>query len=530
MSSTSIEELPEKQRVMLFWACFAALVATSFGFIIRALLIPTWGEQFNLTEVQKGEIFGAGLWPFAISIILFSLVIDRIGYGTAMVFAFVCHILSALVTIFGPGMFSPYWSLWTGAFIVALANGTVEAVINPVVATMFPREKVKWLSILHAGWPGGLVLGGLLTMGLSGADWRVRVGLIFLPTVFYGIFMLGKKFPVQERVSAGVSYRDMLREFGFVGAFLCSFLVITEITRVFAASSAESNPQLPYIAGLIGGAVIAVIFGGATGFSPGRPLFLFLMLVMIPLATTELGVDSWVSDLMTPVMGKNAGLVLVYTSFVMMVLRFSAGGIVHRLSPIGLLAISAAMAMVGLFILSSAAGIMILVAATLYALGKSFFWPATLGTVSEQFPRGGALTINAIAGLGMLAVGIFGAPFIGLIQDNNVNATVSARDPGVHQQVQFTKKWAFGEYVAVDPEKVKALPDADKRKEVEDASAAAKQAALKTVCIFPLIMVVSYLILLGYFKSKGGYQAEVLAGHAATDAEFTGGVQGPVEA
>src|SRR5205085_4366256 len=105
----------------------AALVATSFGFIIRALLIPTWGQQFNLTEVQKGEIFGAGLWPFAISIILFSLVIDRIGYGTAMVFAFACHILSALVTIFGPGMFAgakdgPYWALWIGAFIVALAN------------------------------------------------------------------------------------------------------------------------------------------------------------------------------------------------------------------------------------------------------------------------------------------------------------------------------------------------------------------------------------------------------------------------
>src|ERR1043166_7264257 len=220
---------------------------------------------------------------------------------------------------------------------------------------MFPTEKVKWLSMLHAGWPGGLVLGGLLTMGLANQDWKLRVALILLPTLFYGIFMLGKKFPVQERVSAGVSYRDMLREFGFMGAFLCSFLVITEITRVFAAGSA-GNPSLPYLVGLIGGAVVAVIFGGLTGFSPGRPLFLFLMLVMIPLATTELGVDSWVSDLMTPVMGANAGLVLVYTSFIMMVLRFSAGGIVHRLSPIGLLAISAATAMVGLFVLSSAAG------------------------------------------------------------------------------------------------------------------------------------------------------------------------------
>ena len=49
---------------------------------------------------------------------------------------------------------------------------------------------------------------------------------------------------------------------------------------------------------------------------------------------------------------------------------------------------------------------MILIAATLYALGKTFFWPTTLGTVSEQSPKGGALTINAIAGVGMLGVGI----------------------------------------------------------------------------------------------------------------------------
>src|SRR5262249_45828406 len=160
--------------------------------------------------------------------------------------------------------------------------------------------------------------------------------------IFYGVFMLGKQFPVQERVSAGVSYRDMLREFGFLGAFLCSFLVITEITRVFSAQFGIENPSVPYLAGLVVGGVVALNFGSSTGFSPGRPLFLFLMLVMIPLATTELGVDSWVSDLMTPVMGANAGLVLVYTSFIMMVLRFSAGGIVHRLSPIGLLAVSAA--------------------------------------------------------------------------------------------------------------------------------------------------------------------------------------------
>src|SRR5437667_10633274 len=101
------------------------------------------------------------------------------------------------------------------------------------------------------------------------------------------------------------------------------------------------------------------------------------MVIIILLATTELGVDSWVTDLMTPVMQGNAGWVLVYTSFIMMVLRFSAGAIVHRVSPLGLLAISATIAMIGLFTLSSAAGAVILVAATLYGVGKTFFWPTS---------------------------------------------------------------------------------------------------------------------------------------------------------
>jgi MFS family permease len=491
------------------------------------MLIDTWGTQFNLTATQKGEIFGVGLWPFAISIILFSLVIDRIGYGRAMIFAFVCHVVSVILTVTATG----YWQLYAAMFIVALANGTVEAVINPVVATLFPRDKVRWLNILHAGWPGGLVLGGVLTQMMGpNVDWKNKVYLLLIPTVLYGIMMIGKRWPVQERVAAGVSYREMLREFGFVGAFLCSTLVLTEFARALSTQLPGtfgflgSNPLIP---GVIGGIIVGGIFGALTGFAPGRPLFLILMLVMIPLATTELGVDSWVTSLMTPEWGDKAGWILVYTSVIMMVLRFGAGAIVHRISPLGLLAVSSTIALVGLFLLSGATGTMIMVAATLYALGKTFFWPTTLGVVSEQFPRGGALTINAIAGLGMLGVGIFGAAFIGRIQDNSVNSRISQENPAIYQQVQAPKEWAFGKYPAVDPEKVKTLPDSD-QKAVTAASDAAKKEALKTVCIFPAIMLLSYIGLLAYFKSKGGYKAEVLTGHAAVDEEFTGGVEAPV--
>lgn len=525
MSAATAAQVPDKQltdaqRKTLFWACFLALIATAFGFIVRALLIDTWGVQFGLNATQKGEIFGVGLWPFAISIILFSLVIDRIGYGTAMVFAFVCHVASAIMTITATG----YWSLYWATFIVALANGTVEAVINPVVATLFPKEKTKWLNILHAGWPGGLVLGGVLALSMGeGADWRLKVGLLLIPTVLYGLMMLGKKFPVNERVAAGVSDKDMLKEFGTIGALIVSFMMVSEVGRVFAWST-------PVIAGAIIAATLA--FGAYIGFAPGRPLFIVMLLIMVPLATTELGTDSWITSLMAPEMeklGLQAGWVLVYTSLIMMILRFCAGPIVHRISPLGLLAASSLVAMFGLIFLSKATGVTILVAATLYGFGKTFFWPTMLGVVAEQFPKGGALTLNATGGVGMLGVGVVGAVFLGYIQDTSIDRHLQAQSPAIHQQVTTEKRWVFGSYPAVDAKQVTTLPEGD-QKAIEVLSGTAKKDALTTVAIFPFIMLLSYLALLGYFKTRGGYQAEVLAGHAAQDEEFTGGVEGPVEA
>lgn len=505
MAAGASEGTSDGQRKLLFWACFSALVATSFCFVTRSMLIGQWGAEFGWDETEKGRILGVGLWPFSISIILFSLVIDKIGYGKAMVFAFLCHILFAAVTIMAPGTSNPYMAFYIGSLLGALAAGTVEAVINPVVATLFPREKVKWLSILHAGWPGGLVLGGLLNIILGpDSNWKVKIGLVFIPTIVYGVFMLGRKFPIHERVAAGVSYRDMLREFGVICAFIVAFLVIKEIGSVFGF-------EQWLIWTLIIAATLA--YGAATGFAPGRFLFVILVLIMMPLATTELGTDTWVTDLMGPEMKKlsiDAGWILVYTSFIMMVLRFVAGSIVHRLSPLGLLSIAAALAMLGLLFLSSAVGATILIAATIYGVGKTFFWPAMLGVVAEQFPKGGAMTLNGVSGIGMLAVGTVGAVFLGYIQDSSVNNKLQTERPALHAQVASEKNWVFGKYEAVDPTKVEGLPSSEDKESVHTLSDAGKKEALRAVAIFPAFMLVCYLLLMVYFKSRGGYKPVLL--------------------
>jgi MFS family permease len=480
----------------LFWTCFIALIATSFGFIIRANIIGDLGVHFNLSETQKGEILGVGLWPFALSIILFSLIIDKIGYGRALVFAFICHVASAFVTIFATGYQMLYW----GTFILAVGNGTVEAVINPVVATVYSKQKTKWLNILHAGWPGGMVLGGLLILILMpGLDWRWKVGLVLIPAVAYGLMMIRAKFPVHERVKAGISYKSMLQEAGIIGAVIVIIIMIAEIGRIL---------QWPLGAKIIVAAVLILAYSLYVR-KLGHPLFIFLLLIMLPLATTELGTDSWITELVNPVMAKmgmQAGWVLIYTAFIMMVLRFLAGPIIHKLSPLGLLAVCSGIAVVGLVMLSQVTGIMIFIAATVYALGKTFFWPTMLGVAAERFPRGGALTINAIGGMGMLSVGVIGAVFLGNIQDRQIDRELLIQHPALHTQVVAQEKASlFGKYQPVDKEKVAALSEGE-QKIVAGTTATAKKNALMTVAIFPAIMLICYLILILYFRAKGGYK------------------------
>jgi MFS family permease len=485
--SAGVPAPAEKVSKTLFITCFIALIATSFGFIIRANIIGDLGVHFNLSETQKGEILGVGLWPFALSIILFSLVIDRIGYGRALAFGFVCHVTATFVTIFATGYPMLYW----GTFILALGNGTVEAVVNPVVATAYSKDKTRWLNILHAGWPGGMVLGGLLILILMPAlDWRWKVSLLLIPAAIYGVMLLKTKFPVQERVKAGVSYKTMLQETGILGAVVVVAIMIAEIGRIFQWSLTLK----------VAVAAALILAYGLYVRKLGQPLLFFLILIMLPLATAELGTDSWITELVTPVMGKMglaAGWVLIYTAFIMMILRFMAGPIIHKISPLGLLAAGSAVAVLGL---------LIFIAATVYALGKSFFWPTMLGVAAERFPKGGALTINAIGGMGMLSVGVLGAVFLGNIQDRQIDRELLANNPALHAQVAAAEKASvFGSYKPLDQGKLAALAPED-RQTVETVAAGAKKSALMTVAIFPAIMLVCFLILIFYFKAKGGYK------------------------
>jgi MFS family permease len=512
---------------ILFWGCFIALICTSYAFISRIILCTgsQFAAEFGLNKVSAGELVGAGIWPFGVSIIVFSLFIDRIGYKVAMIFSFVCYLIYTTMAVMaygtvhgGPGapdaeaQAHGYHLLYWGSIILALGNGTVEAYINPVVATMFNKDKTKWLNMLHAGWPGGLVIGGLCTIALAAnPDWRVILGLILIPAVIFFFILIGLKFPKSEREQAGVGYVDMLKELGAFGALVGFGLVFAQLGDVFGWSRGV-------VWAFTG--IVTVAFAVITR-SFGRPFLAFLIIIMMPLATTELGTDGWITSLMTAPMqaaGHNPAWVLVYTSAIMMVLRFCAGPVIHKLSPLGLLVTCTSLAILGLLALSrtSTAGIAaIFAAATLYAAGKTFFWPTMLGLTSEQCPKGGALTLNAMGGIGMLAVGILGTPFIGYLQETTATKNLEANAPALYQSVTVEKHYVLGNYRAIDPAKEAAVEDAKDKAALGAASTAGQFSALARIAIFPAFMLACYLALLGYFKAKGGYKPVELTATAA---------------
>jgi MFS family permease len=561
---------PNAQR--LLWAGFMAILAAGVGFSIRAGILGQWAEQYGFTQTELGAITGGGLTGFGIIILLSSLIADRIGFGSLMFIAFVMHLVSAALTLATGAAFEAggkplaFQCLFWGMFLFAIGNGIAEAVVNPLVATLFPKQKTHYLNILHAGWPGGLIIGGLASYFMAGGAtskpvaWQIQISLFLVPVVLYGLMMVGQRFPRSEASVSGVKYRDMLGELGLLGA-----AIICGLLALFFKSDLGLSPL---VAGGLGAGLL-VAFGAATGFRLGHLLLAFLMLIHALVGYVELGTDSWIAKITGAIMASEASglLLFVYTSGLMFLLRFFAGPIVERISPLGLLAVSAAFGAAGLTLLGNAEGaVMCVVAATIYGIGKTFLWPTMLGVVSEQFPKGGAITIGAIGGVGMLSAGLLGGPGIGFLQDVNASAALRQADPDVYERYKAEAENSFLwlQTVGLDGAKVGVLSDDGREAAraltlleeqqtktealanqralvtwwqdvaqphaghdkplVEDAGLTGGRRALTLTAYVPAAMFVCYLLLIGLFQLRGGYSQKTL------DPElFTGGTVGPGE-
>jgi MFS family permease len=352
----------------LFIASCVALVATAMTFAIRGDIMSDFERDFALTKTNVGWIAGAAFWGFGLSILLGGPLCDLLGMGTLLRLAATGHIAGTIATIAAPN----FMVLFAATLVIGIANGLVEAAINPLVATIYADDKTHRLVALHAWFPGGIVIGGVLSFLLTqigapavGALWQWKMLLVLAPASVYTVMFSAQHFPPTERAAAGVPFGEMFREML-------------------------------------------------------RPLFVIIWLCMWMTAATELGPGQWMSNIFNDVMKSSAQagiLVLVWVNGIMYLIRQFLAAAAHRISPVALIAATAVPAASGLFLFGMArTPFTAFAAAALFAAGTAFWWPTMLGITSERFPRGGALLLAVIGATGAISSAIAG-PVMGWINE-----------------------------------------------------------------------------------------------------------------
>jgi MFS family permease len=513
----------------LLWAGFLAILAAGIGFGIRGGILANWAADFGFTGAQLGAIGGAGFTGFCFGIIIGGVVVDRVGYGKLVAAAFLFHVLSAFVTFAatkGQGQDTAYLFLYLGTFIFALANGTLEAVANPLVSTLFPNNRTHYLNILHASWPAGLVLGGLVGWILGEGmqvSWKLQLGLFLVPTILYGVAFLGQSFPKSEASAKGLSVWTMMQEVGVLGALVACVLIglffkdqLGSILSFFTGNPFFTSGTWSLLSWAVAGLLLLVV-GVKTNFSVGSLLLFVLFVTHALVGAVELGTDGWIQNItgniLTPAQGK---ILFVFTSLLMFTLRFTFHFIEKalKITPVGLLLACAVLGAVGLLAVSrieTFAGAMF--ALSIYALGKTFFWPTMLAVVGDRFPRTGAVAMSIMGGIGMMSAGLIGGPGLGYAKDRFTAEHLQATAPAVYEQYKAPTPSRFlflDEVTGLDGTKLSAAQTAatktPEQKIVADASILGDRQILVADAFIPMVMAVIYLLLLLYFKAQGGYR------------------------
>ncbi len=423
---------PGKNDKILFWASFFTLIAAGIGFSVRGAILKDWGQQFGFTQSELGTITGGGLIGFGLAIIFFSFLADRFGYGKLMLVAFLLHTSSAVVTFAATPVFAQYgkegayWCLYVGMWLFALGNGTCEAVINPLTATLFSRSKTHWLNILHAGWPLGLILGAVIVLGFNSAGtpikWEIKLSVFLIPVMIYGLLMVGRTFPRSEANASGVSLLQSMQQIGLLGMAVAMALVGVLLTNELPGILKKMGIDAPQWIGWAAAGGLLAIYWIVSRFAFGSLVLAFLYVLHALVGYVELGTDSWITNITERVLANQdlALMAFIWTNVLMFTLRFFAGPIVERINPVGLLFVSAIFGTIGLWLLGQPSVNSTwpwIAAVTVYGIGKTFYWPTLLGVISERFPKGGALALGLSGGIGMMAAGLLGSPGIGYKQD-----------------------------------------------------------------------------------------------------------------
>lgn len=464
----------------LFVASCISLVTSAFTFSVRGTILDAWGTEFAMSKEAYGGAEACVFYGMAFAMLVGGPLCDLLGMKNIMRLAFFSHVTGVVTMMFARSFTERleldvngiWWWLAGAAFVTGCGNGMVETGINPLIARLYPDRKTHYFNILHAWWPGGLIIGGLLSLyvgsginlgewfkidGLNLAlfgmnNWQTSLLLILLPALIYGFMVELERFPQTERVEAGVSYGEMM-------------------SQVF------------------------------------RPGFLLLAFCMLLTASTELAPQKWQESVMTRTAKVSGTMVLVYTSGIMFVMRHFAGPLAHAISPIGMLTASSVLSGVGLYLLSFADSAATAFGyATIYGIGIAYFWPTMLGVTAEKFPKGGALLLCLIGSVGNLGVA-YAQTTMGFIYDRYAVAELRQIDAALADQLIVIDN----NREVISPVRVGQLPeDSPSRAIVKRAEAAGAAWSFRWVAALPAVLVVIFGLWWLTDTARGGYKVESL--------------------
>jgi MFS family permease len=370
----AIDRHQEFDKRKLFILAVIACTTNSISFVMRTSIAGDIQKAFfdPIDPIHSATLLGSALGiaflGFACTVALGSSLLDVLGMRNILTLCSLSFITGTLLTIFadtiahGPAI---YWAVWTGMLLSGVGWGCSEAVINPLTTTLYPDDKTHRLNVLHAWWPAGNIIGGLLglAIGALNMSWRVKFAVVLIPALAILVLLVGSKFPKTERAAAGIPASVMFKE-------------------------------------------------------AMRPGFLIWFFAMFLTAASELAPGQWVDMALTRTVHMQGIWLFIYVSGLMFVMRHFAGTMVHKLSSVGLLWFSCLFASLGLLALSVAnSPVMGFLAATVWGVGVCYMWPTMLAAASERFPRGGAFLMGLIGFAGCLSI-YFVLPQMGAIFDS----------------------------------------------------------------------------------------------------------------
>ena len=353
----------------LFYASCFALITTALSFSLRAGLMGDVRDDLGLTNEQLGFINSMWFLGFPISMIIGGLIYRTVGGGKIMAFAFFAHSVGIIGTIYAGG----YVGLLIASVLIGLGNGCTEAACNPMIADAYDGNKMNtMMNRFHMWFPGGMVIGGLLSFGISELEleleWQSQIWMIMIPTIIYAYLFFGQKWPEAKH----------------------------KVTESLSKS----------IKGMM------------------NPLFFFMLIAMALTASTEFGTTNWV-EVVLKESGAQPMLVLALVAGLMAAARYFGGDVVKQFGIPVVLFASAILSAIGIYLFSTQTGTMAYVAAIFFGLGIAYFWPNMIGFIADFIPKSGALGRSIVGAMGMFANTIT-QPFFGSLIDKNEKAGKAA--------------------------------------------------------------------------------------------------------